>query len=140
LLEDGKATMNESGANPNGDALRWELVDDELLVLDAPQGTVYRFSGDEPSQLRVAARDLISSHSDSSDNSELANLAELGGEQQRGLMSRRTLMKTSAAAGIVIGFTTLRLPTAAAQASGDPAPTALYAIPSSTSVEVIGLP
>jgi len=38
--------MNELGENPNGDALQWELVDDELLVLDAPQGTVYRFSGD----------------------------------------------------------------------------------------------
>jgi hypothetical protein len=132
--------MNESGANPNGDALQWELVDDELLVLDAPQGTVYRFSGDEPSQLRVAARDLISSDSDLSENCELADLAELGGEQQRGLMSRRTLMKTSAAAGILIGFTALRLPTAAAQASGDTAPTALAAITSATSAEVIGSP
>jgi hypothetical protein len=130
--------MTESGSRRSCDALQWEFVDeDELLVLDAPQGTVYRFSGEEPSQLRVAAQALTSSDGDVAG---LAEIAEFGGGQRRGLMSRRTLMKTSAAAGIVIGFTTLRLPTAAAQSSGDPAPTLLAAITAANSAEVIGSP
>jgi hypothetical protein len=148
VLIGGKAVVMSQAVSPDGqDLVQWQLVDDELLVLDGTQGTVYRFSGDEPARLRSAARDVIANDSDhlscgpDEDGLDgLNGLVDLGVNHSSGTLSRRAMFKTAAAAGIAIGFSTLRLPAAAAQASGDPAPTALAAIPFTTSVEVIGLP
>jgi hypothetical protein len=148
VLIGGKAVVMSQASLPDRqDLVQWQLVDDELLVLDGAQGTVYRFSGDEPARLRLAARDVIVNDSDhlscgpDEDGPDgLSGLVDLGVNHNSGRLSRRAMLKTAAAAGIAIGFSTLRLPAAAAQASGDPAPMALAAITGATSAEVIGSP
>lgn len=134
-------------ANPDSpDQVQWEIVDDDLLLLDQAQATVYRFSGGETTQLRAAAQRLLADthnpagSADGPDLGELADVARLGDDGPSGLLSRRAVLKTAAAAGIVIGVTGLRLPSAAAQGSGDPAPQALAAVTDATTAEVIGSP
>lgn len=128
------------------DQVQWEIVDDDLLVLDAAQATVYRFSDGETSQLRAAAQRLLADTDtpggpvEGPDSGELADVARLGDDGPSGRLSRRAVLKTAAAAGIAVGVSGLRLPSAAAQSSGDPGPTALAAIPFTDSVEVIGVP
>ena len=134
-------------ANPDSpDQVQWEIVNDDLLVLDAAQATVYRFSGGETTQLRAAAQRLLTDSDlpggsvDGPNSGELADVARLGDDGPSGRLSRRAVLKTAAAAGIVIGVTGLRLPSAAAQGSGDPAPQALAAVTDATTAEVIGSP
>jgi hypothetical protein len=144
-LKGGKAIIMSQETSPDGkDLVHWELVGDELLVLDASQSAVYRFTGEEPDQLRHSARNLLvgglSDRVNMASDDELASVADFAANQQSGMLSRRALIKTAAAAGIAIGFSTLRLPTAAAQGSVEATPTVLAAIPSANSVEVIGSP
>jgi hypothetical protein len=144
-----KVTWVRPDLPDRSDAVQWELVNDDLLVLDAAQGTVYRFSDDEPDQLRRVARHLLvagpNDRADMAGAVELASVADVAVEQRSGLLSRRALMKTAAAAGIAIGFSTLVLPSAAAaQSEEPPSPdagslAAIYAIPGETSIQVIGI-
>lgn len=138
--------MDRAADSDSPHQVQWEIVDDDLLVLDAAQTTVYRFSDGETTQLRAAAQRLLADTDNSGgpvdgpDSGELADIARLGTDGPSGRLSRRAVLKTAAAAGIAIGITGLRLPTAAAQGSGDPAPTALAAITNATTAEVIGSP
>ena len=137
----------DPGANPDSpDQVQWEIVDDDLLVLDAAQATVYRFSDGETTQLRAAAQRLLADTDnpggpvDGPNSGELADVARLGDDGPSGRLSRRAVLKTAAAAGMIIGIPTLRLPVAAAQSSSDPAPQALAVITDDTSAEVVGTP
>lgn len=138
--------MDQANNPDSPDQVQWEIVDDDLLVLDPEQATVYRFSGGETTQLRAAAQRLLTDSDipvgsvDGSDSGELADVARLGDDGPSGRLSRRAVLKTAAAAGIAIGITGLRLPSAAAQGSGDPAPQALAAVTDATTAEVIGSP